>query len=90
MKEVIMARYTLTHKVKPEDIVDAAKNYFGREGLGLKIIDEGVCCIRFEGGGGFVNIFTEPSEGQTRVNLEVREWDNDTKDFLRKIHKMRA
>jgi hypothetical protein len=85
-----MARYTLTHKAKPEDIVTAAKEYFGNDGLGLMTIDESDCCIRFEGGGGFVYISTEPFEGKTRVNLEVREWDNDTKNFLRNLGKIRT
>ena len=85
-----MARYTMTNKLRHEAIVNAAKEHFGRDGLGLETVDESDCCIRFEGGGGFVYIFTEPSEGKTRVNLEVREWDIEAKNFLRKIHKMRT
>jgi len=83
-----MARYTATKNRKPKEIVNAAKDFYGSGGVGLEIIDESDCCIRFEGGGGFVYIFTEPEAQMTRLDLEVKEWDKDTRDFLRKLDKL--
>ena len=78
-----MARYSVETKMDPEEVVEAAFDYFG-EGLGLEGEDAGPCCVYFEGGGGFVRITANETD-PTEVELETREWDYDVKAFMKKI-----
>ena len=79
-----MGRYGVETKMSADEVIEAAVNYFGEEGLGLEGGDIGGCCASFEGGGGFVRI--DVAEGEpTEVELVTREWDHDVKAFMAKI-----
>ena len=81
-----MARYSLETKLKDVEVIQKAKAYFGESGLGLQVEEEADCCVRYEGGGGFVYVSTEEREkGKTGVTLETREWDYHIKQFMQKI-----
>ena len=67
-----------------EEIIALAKNVF-HEDYGLDIVEEADCCVRMEGGGGFVYIQTEPKDEQTKVILEGLEWTHQLKGFMKKI-----
>ncbi len=67
-----------------EKIISQAKQFFG-EDYGLEITEEAKCCLRLEGGGGFVYIQTEPQEDHTDVVLEGREWSHQLMDFMKQI-----
>jgi len=79
-----MGRYSINTKMDAEDVVEAAVDYFGEEGLGLESSDVGACCATFEGGGGFVRINVDAGD-PTEVELVTREWDHDVKHFMTKI-----
>ncbi len=66
------------------EIINLAKKTFA-EDYGLEIAEEADCCLRMEGGGGFVYIQTEPKEDHTKVILEGREWSRQLKNFMTQI-----
>ena len=80
-----MARYSVETKLSPEEAVQKAVAYFGKDGLGLDTTDHSPCCARFEGGGGHVLATASTGEKKTTVELETREWDYDVKRFMRQI-----
>jgi hypothetical protein len=47
--------------------------------------EESVCCLRFTGGGGFVDITIQEEENQTLVEIKSREWVEVSKDFIKKL-----
>ena len=64
-------------------ILNKAKSFFGPEGNGLTIASEGNCCITFTGGGGYLTVtIDDSSEGNTRIEVETREWDYLAKKFM--------
>ena len=81
-----MAQISLetTSDQSAEEIIAQAKKAF-HEDYGLDITEEADCCVRMEGGGGFVTIRTEPKDGHTKVILEGREWSRQLKDFMKQI-----
>jgi hypothetical protein len=79
-----MARYGVNTKLSPEEIIQKAVGFFGKDGVGLEVTDRSRCCAYFEGGGGHVRV--KVSEGKTtEVELVTREWDYDVKRFVRKV-----
>jgi hypothetical protein len=77
-----MARYSVQTRKSPEEVIRKAVGYFGEEGLGLSVGTEDLCCVTFEGGGGYVSVAASQEEGKTTVELETREWDNQVKKFM--------
>jgi len=67
-----------------EEIIARAKKTFAEE-YGLEITEEAECCLRMEGGGGFVYIRTEPKDDHTKVILEGVEWSRQLKDFMKMV-----
>jgi hypothetical protein len=80
-----MARYGVETKLSPEQAIQEAVTFFGEEGLGLEVTEQGDCCATFVGGGGHVRITVAAGEPKTAVELVTREWDYDVKQFMRKI-----
>ena len=80
-----MGRYGVKTKLSPEQVIEKAKAYFGEKGTGLTIVEEGACCISFEGGGGFVEISATQEDDKTDVELTTREWVFDVQQFMRVI-----
>ena len=80
-----MARYSVETKLNPEEAVKKATAYFGEGGLGLRLIEQGSCCIHFEGGGGHVYVTAVAGEKRTVVDLETREWDYHVRRFMRQV-----
>lgn len=79
-----MPRYSFDTKLDPEEAIDKAAAYFGEGGLGLDMIEEGPCCLFFEGGGGHIRVMAVrgEEEAKTTVELETREWDYHVKRFM--------
>lgn len=71
-------------KLSPENVIEEAKKTFV-DNYGLELIEEADCCLRLEGGGGFVFIRAESQEVQTKVILEGQEWTYQLKSFMKKI-----
>ena len=42
----------------PEEVIDRASKFFGKGGEGLEEKERNPCCISFEGGGGYVSIYS--------------------------------
>jgi len=80
-----MPRYGVETKIKPEEVITRAKEYFGKGGLGLSATDRNPCCVYFEGGGGHVSVTASEGEQKTQVELETREWDYQVKHFMGEI-----
>jgi hypothetical protein len=80
-----MARYGVETKLSPEQAIEKAVAYFGEEGLGLEVTEQGPCCATFVGGGGHVRITATTGEPKTSIELVTREWDYDVKQFMRKV-----
>jgi hypothetical protein len=79
-----MPRYGVQTKLSPEQIIQKALDFFGKDGVGLEITDQSRCCVSFQGGGGHVSLTVIEGE-KTEVELVTREWDYDVKQFMRQI-----
>ena len=74
-------------KLVPSEVVEKAVTFFGPTGLGMKVVEHGACCARFEGTGGHVYVQTADIEGEdgSKVTTEGREWEYQIKQFMREI-----
>ena len=72
-------------KLKPEEVVKRAVDFFGPKGYKLKVTEQSADYASFEGGGGGVGVTTSIEGKQTSVELISREWDFQVKEFLGKI-----
>jgi hypothetical protein len=80
-----MMRVSTKSKHPPEEVIKRAVKYFGPEGYGLEVKDQDECCAEFEGGGGGVRVTATAEKKGSRVDVESREWDFQTREFLEKI-----
>ena len=82
-----MIRVGKDSKLSADRVVEKAIAFFGQDGLGLDVVEEGDCCVRFEGAGGHVFVQADGSEGGSgaSVTVEGREWERQIKEFLGKI-----
>jgi hypothetical protein len=82
-----MIRMGKESKLAPSEVVEKAVGFFGPSGAGLDVVDQGACCARFEGTGGYVFVQTvgfDDREG-SNVNVEGREWEYQIKQFMGEI-----
>ncbi len=81
-----MSQISLETKTKltPEKVILRAESYFGDE-YGLEVTEKSDCCIRMEGGGGYVYISVEPEGSLTKVDMEGREWTYELERFMASI-----
>ncbi len=80
-----MLKISKQTRLKPEQVLEQAANYFGKNGLGLDEKERNPCCIYFEGAGGYISINILEEDKQRAVEVESREWDYQAKRFLEKI-----
>ena len=80
-----MLRISKQTKLKPEQILVRAVDYFGNGGLGLEELEKNPCCVYFEGAGGYISINIVDEKKRRDVEVESREWDYQAKRFLEKI-----
>jgi hypothetical protein len=72
-------------KLKPEEVLRRAVNFFGPGGKGLEVTSESPGYVCFEGGGGGVEVIISPEGKGASVELVSREWDYQVKEFLGNI-----
>ncbi len=72
-------------RLTPEQVIDRASKFFGKNGEGLEEKERNPCCISFEGGGGYVSISINEEEKNRMVDVETREFEYQAKQFLVKI-----
>ena len=81
-----MARYGKETKLPPKAVLAHAQTFFGPDGaLGLAIISASWNEVRFEGGGGGVEVTALPRAGElgtTDVTVLSREYDQWAERFL--------
>ncbi len=73
-----------TTKHSVHNVIEKAKQKFSRD-LELELVEESECCVRFEGGGGFVFIRAETDGNHIRVTLEGQEWAQSLMQFMKEI-----
>ena len=68
----------------PEEVIEKAVAFFGPQGVGLKVSDEGDCCARFEGAGGYVYVESTARQGKkgSQITIEGREWETQIRQFI--------
>ena len=76
-----MINLEIKTKLSPPEICRRLKNFFGQEGVGLKLTEETQSCLFFEGGGGYVNASICTEENQNTLLLKAMEWENQAKKF---------
>jgi len=80
-----MIRVAKKTRLKPNEVVERAANFFGEGGEALKEKERGACCISFEGAGGYVAVSIIDEEKHRMVDVESREFEYQVKQFLEKI-----
>jgi hypothetical protein len=86
-KEMNMINIGKDSNLVSAEVVNRAIDYFGPAGIGLKIVDQGACCVRFEGSGGHVFVQTADIDNKdgSQVTVQGREWEHQIKQFMGKI-----
>ena len=69
-------------KLKPEEVVRRAVNFFGPGGYGLGVKEQTSDYVCLEGGGGVVEVIASAEGKGASVELVSREWDYQVKEFL--------
>ena len=72
-------------KLKPEEIIKKAVDFYGPRGHGLKVTEVDNFHVYLVGGGGSVQVIAATSNKGSSVDIESVEWDYQTKEFLNKI-----
>lgn len=82
-----MIRMGKESKLAPSEVVKKAVGFFGPSGAGLNVVDQGACCARFEGAGGYVSVQTADidDQGGSNVTVEGREWEYQIRQFMGEI-----
>lgn len=80
-----MLRMAKETRLAPADIVERASKFFGKGGEGLTETERSLCCISFEGAGGYVAVSVVDEAKHRTVDVETREFDYQVKQFLQKL-----
>lgn len=80
-----MLSLTTKTKHKPEEVIKMAVEFFGAKGYELKVTEQNDNSVTLEGGGGYVSVSAAVDAKRTSVDFETREWENQVKEFARKI-----
>lgn len=80
-----MLRLDVETKKSAEKAMRHLKAFFGRDGLGLDIVEETDEQIRFEGGGGYVGAAICAAGEKSRIELVSREWEQQVKKFAAEV-----
>ena len=77
-----MIRIAKNTRLTPEEILEKASGFFGSAGEGLEEKERGLCCISFEGAGGYETVSVAEEDEHRTVDVESREFEYQTKDFM--------
>lgn len=80
-----MIRVAKQTALSPEEIITRASNYFGKGGQELTETQRNLCCISFEGVGGYVAVSVVDEGKRRMVDIESREFEYQAKQFLTKL-----
>jgi len=79
-----MARYAVSTKLTPSEVIERAVRYFQGE-MGLDLSERADCCAHFVGGGSHVSVTVVHEQGEVTAEIETREWDYQAREFMRRI-----
>ncbi len=74
-----MLSLTVKTKLKPDEVMKKASQYFLSEGM--KATEQDINSVLFSGGGGYVRLSAYPDGKTTTVDMETREWEYQVKEF---------
>ena len=77
-----MIRIAKQTRLKREEIIARAVEFFGEKGEQLEEKDRNRCCVYFEGGGGYVSISIVEESHKRTLEIETREYEYQVKRFL--------
>jgi hypothetical protein len=79
-----MIRMGKESSLVPSEVIEKAVAFFGPTGQGMNVVDQGGCCARFEGAGGYVFVQTADMDDQdgSNVTVEGREWEYQIRQFM--------
>ena len=77
-----MIRIAKNTRLTPEEVIEKAARFFGSAGQGLAEKERSMCCISFEGGGGYVTVSVADGDGRRMVDVESREFEYQIKSFM--------
>lgn len=80
-----MIRITKQTRLKTEDIIKRASTFFGKGGEALEEKQRNLCCISFEGAGGYVTVSVIEEDKYRTIDVETREFEYQAKRFLEKF-----
>ena len=80
-----MIRMAKQTRLKPDDIIVRAVEFFGEKGEQLKERERNRCCVYFEGVGGYVMISIAEENKKRTLDIETREYEYQVKRFLKTI-----
>jgi len=80
-----MLKIARESKLKPEELIKKATEFFGPKGYGLVVSEEDACNVYLVGGGGSVRVNAAATKKGSSVDIESVEWDYQAKEFLNKI-----
>lgn len=71
----------------PVEVIEKAVAFFGPSNMGMDVVEQGDCCARFQGGGGYVFVQAADIDGKdgSKVTVEGREWETQIKQFMGEI-----
>jgi len=81
-----MLRIATKTKSTPEQVIEKAINFFGPEGLKLKITTQTETTASFEQDEGSVTVSATKDRGKTSVELTTRDWESQVEEFIMMIH----
>lgn len=71
-------------RLQEEEALRRLKSFF-KEGYGLNVTHEAPDHLAMEGGGGYVAATVCRDNGETRIELETREWEQQVKKFAEEV-----
>jgi hypothetical protein len=70
----------------PPEALARAVAQFGAGGSGLRLTQRGLNIVRFEGGGGFVQVEAQrTADGRTELLIETMQLDDEARRFLARL-----
>lgn len=81
-----MARYNILTALTPPEALARAVEHFGPAGSGLRLTQRGLNSVRFEGGGGHVQVEAQRTpDGRTELLVETMQLDDEAQRFMARL-----
>jgi hypothetical protein len=81
----MMIRVAKQTRLTPAEVIERASKFFGKGGEELKETQRNLCCISFEGVGGYISVSVVDEDSHRMVDVESREFEYQAKQFLTKL-----